>query len=82
MTITESDRTNGASMPPTDEPSDRMPPPESGKHLTDAERDVLARWIAQGDTSQPLSAQAGKIVRVFCHGAIGARAAEAGVAST
>ncbi|MCA8944478.1 MAG: PSD1 domain-containing protein [Planctomycetes bacterium] len=32
----------------TDEPSDRMPPPESGKHLTDAERDVLARWIAQG----------------------------------
>ncbi|MCB9656669.1 MAG: TetR/AcrR family transcriptional regulator [Sandaracinaceae bacterium] len=59
-----------------------MAPEEAGYVLWGLVQGYFARWIAQGDTSQPLSAQAGKIVRVFCHGAIGARAVEAGVAST
>jgi hypothetical protein len=32
----------------TDDPDDVMPPPSSPKPLTDAERDLLRRWIAEG----------------------------------
>ncbi len=32
----------------TNDPDDRMPPPESEKHLTDRERELLVRWIEQG----------------------------------
>ncbi|GIW96173.1 MAG: hypothetical protein KatS3mg110_4214 [Pirellulaceae bacterium] len=31
-----------------DDPSERMPPPESGKVLTERERQTLRRWIEQG----------------------------------
>lgn len=30
------------------DPSERMPPPDSGKELSEAEAKLLARWIAQG----------------------------------
>ena len=36
----------------TDE-DDVMPPPDSHKHLTDAQKDILKRWIAQGAEYQP-----------------------------
>jgi hypothetical protein len=36
----------------TDE-DDVMPPPESHKHLTAAQKDILKRWIAQGAEYQP-----------------------------
>ncbi len=32
----------------TDDPDERMPPPDSGKRLTDAQRDTLRRWVEQG----------------------------------
>ncbi|MDG2224531.1 MAG: PSD1 and planctomycete cytochrome C domain-containing protein [Rubripirellula sp.] len=30
------------------DPSDQMPPPDSGKQLTDAQREILRQWVAQG----------------------------------
>jgi hypothetical protein len=32
----------------SDDDDERMPPPKSNKHLTDAQRQVLKHWIAQG----------------------------------
>ncbi|HVV98809.1 MAG TPA: PSD1 and planctomycete cytochrome C domain-containing protein, partial [Planctomycetaceae bacterium] len=32
----------------SDDPAERMPPPKSNKHLTDRQKDILQRWIAQG----------------------------------
>lgn len=32
----------------SDDDDERMPPPKSNKHLTDAQRQVLKQWIAQG----------------------------------
>jgi hypothetical protein len=32
----------------SNDPADRMPPPESNKHLTDDQRDLLKRWISEG----------------------------------
>ena len=37
----------------TADADDVMPPPDSHKHLTDAQRDILKRWIAQGAEYQP-----------------------------
>lgn len=37
----------------TTDPDDIMPPPDSHKHLTDAQKDILKRWIAQGAEYQP-----------------------------
>src|SRR6478735_1290646 len=33
--------------------ADRMPPPESHKTLTDAQKDLLKRWIAAGAVYEP-----------------------------
>ncbi len=35
------------------DPDDRMPPPSTDKALTDAEKDLLKRWIAAGAQYQP-----------------------------
>jgi hypothetical protein len=35
------------------DPEERMPPASTGKHLTDAEKKTLARWIDQGADYQP-----------------------------
>ena len=32
----------------SDDPDERMPPPDSGMELTDAERYLLRRWVAEG----------------------------------
>jgi len=32
----------------TDNPDERMPPADSGRNLTDAQRDLIRRWIEQG----------------------------------
>ncbi len=37
----------------SDDPDTRMPPPDSKKELTPAEKDLLQRWIAQGADYQP-----------------------------
>ena len=37
----------------TTDADDIMPPPDSHKHLTDAQKDILKRWIAQGAEYQP-----------------------------
>src|SRR5947209_9751863 len=37
----------------SDERSQRMPPPKSGKKLTSAEKETLKRWIAGGAEYQP-----------------------------
>ena len=36
------------------DPDDVMPPPESPRQLTDADREILAKWIEQGAEYQPL----------------------------
>ncbi|HTD86603.1 MAG TPA: PSD1 and planctomycete cytochrome C domain-containing protein, partial [Candidatus Binatia bacterium] len=35
------------------DPEEMMPPPESQKHLTDAQKETLRRWIAEGAEYQP-----------------------------
>ena len=35
------------------DPEEKMPPPDSQKHLTDAEKELLKRWIAEGAEYQP-----------------------------
>ena len=37
----------------TNDPDDQMPPPDSGKHLTAAQRELLKKWIAAGAEYQP-----------------------------
>jgi hypothetical protein len=37
----------------SDDESDRMPPPETKKNLTDAQKQALVRWIQQGAEYQP-----------------------------
>src|SRR3954452_7114443 len=37
----------------TNDPDDQMPPPDSGKHLTAAQRETLKKWIAAGAEYQP-----------------------------
>jgi hypothetical protein len=37
----------------TDDPDDIMPPPESHKSLTTAEKETLAKWVKQGAVYQP-----------------------------
>jgi hypothetical protein len=37
----------------TTDPDDQMPPPDSGKHLTAAQRKTLKNWIASGAEYQP-----------------------------
>lgn len=37
----------------TTDPDDVMPPPDSHKHLTGAQKEILKRWIAQGAEYQP-----------------------------
>ena len=37
----------------SDDPAERMPPPESGKTLTDDERSRIERWIAEGAAYEP-----------------------------
>ena len=32
----------------TKDPDDQMPPPDSNRHLTDAQRELLRKWITQG----------------------------------
>ncbi|MDA9856712.1 PSD1 and planctomycete cytochrome C domain-containing protein [Rubripirellula sp.] len=32
----------------SNDPSDQMPPPESGKQLTEAQREILQQWVLQG----------------------------------
>jgi hypothetical protein len=35
------------------DPDEQMPPPKSGKHLTDRDKEVLKRWIEQGAKYEP-----------------------------
>lgn len=37
----------------SNDPEEMMPPPDSHKHLTDAQKDLLKRWIAEGAEYQP-----------------------------
>jgi TetR/AcrR family fatty acid metabolism transcriptional regulator len=53
-----------------------MAPEEAGYALWGLIHGYFMRWIAQGEHVQPLSAEAGKIVRVFCYGAAGCQPAE------
>src|SRR4051812_12444931 len=37
----------------SDDPDEQMPPPESHKKLTDAQRELFKRWVAQGAAYEP-----------------------------
>ena len=37
----------------TTKPDDQMPPPDSNKHLTPEQKQMLKRWIAEGAEYQP-----------------------------
>jgi hypothetical protein len=37
----------------TTDPAERMPPPDSGKVLTEDQKKILARWVSEGGTFQP-----------------------------